>query len=105
MQQRAGIDARRAERDRKKTIGELQKRGDHIPIELLTLIPDPDIERKIEELKESQLAEENQEIEDQVQSDDGFIAFEYTEDEDEEEEEEEEELDPFRDLIDPNLYT
>jgi len=40
-------------------------------------------------------------MEDQDQSDDGFIAFEYTDDE---EEEDDAELDPFRDLIDPNLY-
>ena len=42
-------------------------------------------------------------MEDQDQSDDGFIAFKYTDDE-EEEEEDDTELDPFRDLIDPNLY-
>jgi len=41
-------------------------------------------------------------MEDQDQSDDGFIAFKYTDDE--EEEEDDTELDPFRDLIDPNLY-
>jgi len=39
-------------------------------------------------------------MEDQGQSDDGFIAFKYTDDE---EEEDDTELDPFRDLIDPNL--
>jgi len=48
MQERKGIDARRAERQRKKAILQLQKRGDPIPIKLLTPIPDPDVERKRE---------------------------------------------------------
>ena len=97
LQQRLGLDARRAERERKKTVLELQKRGDHIPIELLTLIPNPDVERK----REEERAQLDEEMEDQDQSDDGFITFEYTDDE---EEDDDTELDPFRDLIDPNLY-
>jgi hypothetical protein len=54
----------------------------------------------------AQLDEElAEEIENQDQLDDGFIAFEYTEEEEEEEEEDDDEEDPFRDLIDPDLYT
>jgi len=93
MQERKGIDARRAERDRKKTILQLQKRGDHIPIELLTPIPDPDVERKIEEERRKG-AQLDEEMEDHDQSD-GFIAFDSTSEEAEEEE----------DLIDPALFT
>jgi len=37
MKERERINARRAEREGKKIILDLQKRGDHIPIELLAL--------------------------------------------------------------------
>ena len=97
MQERKGIDARWAERERKKTILQLQKRGDHIPIELLTPIPDPDVERKIEEERRKG-AQLDEEMEDHDQSN-GFIAFDVTSEEEEEEEEEEE------DYIDPALFT
>jgi len=89
MQERKGIDARWAERQRKKAVLQLQKRGDPITIELLTPIPNPDVERK----KEAQL-------DNMAQLDDGFIRFDTTS----EEEEEEEEEDLFEDHIDPDLF-
>jgi len=70
MQERAVIEARRAEREKKRTVLELQKRGDHIPIELLTPILDPDVQRKRE-------AELGKDREDTIQLDKGtgFIGF------------------------------
>ena len=89
MQQREGINARRAERERKKTILELQKRGEHIPIELLTAIVDPDIKRKIEaQLNTERDRERDGEKEDTIELDDGFIRFDTASEEEEEEEEE-----------------
>jgi hypothetical protein len=39
---RRGIDARQAERERKKTIADLEAKGEHIPIELYEFIRDPE---------------------------------------------------------------
>ena len=89
MEQRKGIDARRAERERKKAVLALQKRGAPVPIELLTPIVDPDVGRDV-----------GQDVGQDGDGDgDGFIRFDT-----ESEEEEEEEEDPFRDLIDPDLF-
>ena len=68
----------------------------------MTPILDPDVKRKREEerAQSEEGAQLDEEMDDQDQSDDGFIAFEYTNDE----EEDDTKLDPFRDLIDPNLY-
>ena len=63
----------------------------------MTPILDLDVKRK----REEERAQLDEEMDDQDQSDDGFIAFEYTDDE---EDYDDTELDPFRDLIDPNLY-
>ena len=78
MQERKGIDARRAERQRKKAVLQLQKRGDPIPIELLTPIPNLDVKRKREEERSKGATQMDEELDEEMEVHnqlDGFIAF------------------------------
>jgi hypothetical protein len=87
MERKKGVDARRAERARKKALLQLQRSGAPIPGQLLVPIPDPDVERKKQEEQAEQLANQDEES-------DGFIAFPLSEEEEEEE-----------DNIDPALFS